>query len=118
MAKAKGFWDYVEKRKNPNEFLVSIGMKPRKKYERRVATKRVATKKIAYTDDWRKIRKEKKKKNPFCEECRREEFLTVHHVDENPKNNEDKNLQVLCWECHAKKHEHMRNSPPKSWGKW
>jgi DNA-directed RNA polymerase subunit RPC12/RpoP len=29
--------------------------------------------------------------------------LNIHHIDNNPQNNEINNLQTLCIECHAKK---------------
>ena len=36
-----------------------------------------------------------------CCVCReREKPIVVHHIDDNPANNEPKNLAVLCFECH------------------
>lgn len=40
------------------------------------------------------------------------EILEVHHKDKNRKNNDIKNLEVLCPNCH--KIEHMINSKTKS----
>lgn len=30
---------------------------------------------------------------------------TIHHLDENPKNNKSENLLVLCSSCHSKFHK-------------
>lgn len=43
-----------------------------------------------------------------CEICGYNEYefcLDVHHIDENPKNNELKNLAILCCMCHRKLHK-------------
>lgn len=29
----------------------------------------------------------------------------IHHLDENPSNNHTSNLQLLCYNCHLKKHK-------------
>lgn len=40
-----------------------------------------------------------------CEECGLERGrLDVHHLDENPLNNDPTNLKVLCRRCHRQKH--------------
>lgn len=39
-----------------------------------------------------------------CENCGSTEFLVVHHIDHNRKNNDIKNLQLLCRSCHIKLH--------------
>lgn len=31
-------------------------------------------------------------------------FLTVHHIDHDPSNNEISNLQTLCLPCHTETH--------------
>ena len=41
-----------------------------------------------------------------CESCgRRRCRLDVHHLDENPLNNELANLTVLCRSCHGRRHK-------------
>ena len=40
-----------------------------------------------------------------CQECEGIYRICVHHLDDNPYNNELANLQVLCWPCHQKKHD-------------
>ena len=48
-----------------------------------------------------------KARNNSCEICGLQEWLgkpavfEIHHIDENPRNNEDGNLQLLCLQCHA-----------------
>lgn len=37
--------------------------------------------------------------------CGSKKHLCVHHKDEDRKNNELSNLEVLCRSCHAKRHE-------------
>lgn len=39
-----------------------------------------------------------------CEECSTENDIHMHHIDNNPTNNEDTNLQLLCRLCHESKH--------------
>ena len=41
-----------------------------------------------------------------CEICNQSniDFLVVHHIDENRKNNEPNNLQTLCANCHHQLH--------------
>lgn len=39
-----------------------------------------------------------------CQACEKEENLDVHHIDENPFNNELSNLTLLCRSCHIKEH--------------
>lgn len=39
-----------------------------------------------------------------CQECGSSENLDVHHIDENPYNNELSNLMLLCRSCHIKTH--------------
>lgn len=53
----------------------------------------------------------KKYRNLFtkCEKCVSHFDLLVHHIDQNRKNNEAENLQVLCTSCHAIVHKRIRN---------
>jgi hypothetical protein len=41
-----------------------------------------------------------------CERCgfRKQELLVIHHKDRDRKNNDLKNLEVLCPNCHAAEH--------------
>ncbi len=36
-----------------------------------------------------------------CAACGSQKMLCVHHVDENPQNNAESNLQTLCNSCHS-----------------
>jgi len=38
-------------------------------------------------------------------------FLHTHHIDGDKSNNSPLNLKVLCLDCHAKEHHHMRTLP-------
>jgi hypothetical protein len=55
-------------------------------------------------------------KNYKCEECNLSEWrqqpipLELHHIDNNPKNNNLTNLKILCSNCHSLVH---KNSKPK-----
>jgi len=39
-----------------------------------------------------------------CEICKKREATCIHHKDENRKNNDESNLQMLCVICHSKLH--------------
>lgn len=43
-----------------------------------------------------------------CQKCGSERNLDVHHIDENPFNNELENLKLLCRSCHIKEHRSGR----------
>ena len=43
-----------------------------------------------------------------CEHCGTEHGLGVHHKDENPMNNKQENLSVLCRACHSRWHGRLR----------
>jgi len=42
--------------------------------------------------------------NSQCSECGRSDANQLHHKDENPSNNAEENLQLLCYQCHQRKH--------------
>jgi hypothetical protein len=41
-----------------------------------------------------------------CEKCdlKDTDILTIHHIDNNKKNNDINNLLMLCYNCHYKIH--------------
>ena len=39
-----------------------------------------------------------------CEKCGKTGKLDIHHIDENPNNNNLENLMCLCRSCHMKAH--------------
>jgi hypothetical protein len=41
-----------------------------------------------------------------CERCGSTRYVEVHHKDENRRNSDPSNLEVLCRSCHARVHEH------------
>lgn len=45
--------------------------------------------------------------NGVCNDCGNESCLEVHHKDLDWKNNEKSNLEILCKDCHAKKHKNV-----------
>ena len=53
----------------------------------------------------RNISRKIKESVKSCEECWSDKILQVHHIDKNPKNNNEDNLIKLCLYCHMKKHE-------------
>jgi len=53
----------------------------------------------------------RKNRKPACETCGRTRRLVVHHMDENPFNNELSNLKTLCITCHNRWHwEHGKQN--------
>lgn len=40
----------------------------------------------------------------ICVKCYTTEKICVHHIDENPENNNEDNLQILCRSCHTTLH--------------
>jgi len=63
-----------------------------------------------YKQEWKKIRQKLIHQVGKCEICSKSlkelkeqgVWLTVHHKDRNPQNNERKNLLVCCPRCHFK----------------
>jgi 5-methylcytosine-specific restriction endonuclease McrA len=44
-----------------------------------------------------------------CRDCGKEgPYLHRHHKDENPMNNAQENIAILCSGCHAKEHVRLR----------
>lgn len=56
----------------------------------------------------------KNKKNPICVGCgeRKRYLLLTHHKDGDRDNNKEDNLEIVCSNCHMKRHLHLKN------GKW
>lgn len=56
---------------------------------------------------WRKLRAVVLSEQPLCRRCERLNRLTpatdVDHIDNDAANNERRNLQGLCHECHSRK---------------
>lgn len=48
----------------------------------------------------------KNKKNPHCKDCneKRRYLLLIHHKDGDKRNNTLKNLEILCGNCHIRRH--------------
>jgi predicted nucleic acid-binding Zn ribbon protein len=58
----------------------------------------------------RSLRKHIIQRDNICQRCGSNHNLQVHHMDKNPKNNNDANLILLCKLCHSKTHQE-RNEP-------
>lgn len=67
--------------------------------------------KVKKMTDYRKISRENN--NPWCEKCSSVHNLTVHHKDENKKNCDLSNLQVLCRKCHNEEHGFIKGKIKK-----
>ena len=84
--------------------------------------------KLINTTKWRKIRIEKLKANPLCEECRRNDKLTlaneVHHITPVESVSGEtsmerlmydrKNLMSVCHACHKEIHKKMQSRTKQS----
>ncbi len=48
-----------------------------------------------------------------CEKCKLSDkrLLNLHHKDRNRSNNTEKNLELLCWNCHALHHWEEKTGP-------
>jgi hypothetical protein len=58
-------------------------------------------------DAWKRMREQILKRDNFtCAYCgyRSEKYQIVDHIDGNPENNDDDNLQVICQMCNLVKH--------------
>lgn len=49
-----------------------------------------------YTEANKKFRGLKKE----CEFCKTKDNLEIHHIDKNPRNNDEENIKILCSSCH------------------
>jgi hypothetical protein len=59
------------------------------------------------SSEWKKIRLRILERDDFtCGYCgyRAEKYQQVNHIDGNPKNNDDSNLEVICPDCHKVMH--------------
>ena len=60
-----------------------------------------------YSRDWKNLSKMIRAREPFCRMCMIKNLYTlsqcVDHIDGNPNNNNEDNLQALCWSCHSSK---------------
>ncbi len=64
-------------------------------------------KKFMRTAEWKRIRKRILERDKFtCPYCgvQRKEFMQINHIDGNPKNHLDDNLEVICSACHKITH--------------
>jgi hypothetical protein len=52
----------------------------------------------------------KKLRGSFYEACGATKKLHAHHIDSNPKNNCQENIQTLCASCHAIHHHRARRA--------
>ena len=95
---------YLQKENNGNVILVDIELD-------------ICTIPNNYSDDWSKISKKMKEDADYkCKNCYRDfskkevrKFLHTHHKDGNKRDNIRGNLTVLCIECHAEHHSHLKS---------
>ena len=48
--------------------------------------------------------KARQHRGPICQDCGSDQDLHIHHLDENPWNNDPANLRTLCRGCHKQVH--------------
>ncbi len=66
-----------------------------------------ADKKFMKTSEWKRIRKNILERDEYtCQYCevQRKEFMQINHIDGNPKNHAEENLEVICSACHKITH--------------
>ena len=64
-------------------------------------------KKFMKTAEWKNIRKRiLDRDHNTCQYCgvQRNTFMNINHIDGNPKNHSDENLEVICTACHKITH--------------
>ncbi len=57
--------------------------------------------------EWKQIRKKILERDDYtCQYCgvQRKTFMQINHIDGNPKDNSDENLEVICSACHKITH--------------
>lgn len=52
---------------------------------------------------WKRLRASVLREQPLCAMCKTEWATDVDHIDNDPTNNDRRNLQGLCHECHSRK---------------
>ena len=72
---------------------------------------------MEYPEDWEEIKYRLKEKRGYrCQGCgqlgnipaghpTKINPLNVHHLDQNPANNSEDNLLILCRDCHLRMHQ-------------
>lgn len=81
--------------------------------------RRQAGSKEGYTDDWPAISRQMRKRAGFCcSECDVDlsdypHLLHTHHINGVKHDNSERNLQVLCIDCHSKVPNHHRMHVPR-----
>lgn len=66
-----------------------------------------ADKKFMRTSEWKRIRKKiLERDNYTCQYCgtQRKDHMQINHIDGNPKNHSEDNLEVICSSCHKITH--------------
>ena len=66
-----------------------------------------ADKKFMKTAEWKRIRKKILERDSYtCNYCeiQRKDHMQINHIDGNPKNHSDENLEVICSSCHTINH--------------
>lgn len=70
-----------------------------------------------YDHTWHKVRRQKLNADPLCERCEARDKVipaaVVHHIDRNPRNNAEDNLESLCRPCHDIEHSQGRQGSTK-----
>jgi len=64
-------------------------------------------KKFMQSVEWKQIRKKILERDDYtCQYCsvERKTFMQVNHIDGNPKDNSEENLEVICSACHKITH--------------
>ncbi len=59
-----------------------------------------------------------KQENPICCDCKETKryLLVVHHKDGDRNNNEENNFEIVCWNCHIKRHLYLKEGIWSYWG--
>lgn len=86
-----------------NNARENLSARKRKKSSKGVSRHIVA----GYAQNWPEISKQIRERDGCCVKCNSLDRLSVHHIDEDKANNDDRNLVTLCWPCHRKVHHEL-----------
>ena len=111
-------YDYSSGVRIFNNFSLKEFFESYKSHFKRKPKYKASQNKSTYTDDWAELSRTYRESAKWkCEQCKinlrdHKSLLHCHHINGVKQDNRQKNLKILCVECHSKEpsHNHMRIS--------